>query len=91
MVINMKFKTKTELEKHREENANNRDASCFSEAYSNGLDDAFKSFKERIEFYKKYDDVPFQLKEDNYNLWLEFGNSGMMFVDWLFDYCFKDV
>jgi len=87
----MKFKTKEELKEEYYNTDKYGYQSRDSEFADIVLELAFKSFAERVKFYKKYDDVPFQLKEDNYNLWLEFGNSGMMFEDWLFDYCFKDI
>jgi len=47
----MKFKTKEELDKESGE-TNIPDARCI--AYREGLNDSFKSFGERIRFYKNY-------------------------------------
>jgi len=65
----------------------------------------FKSFAERIEFYKKYANNPMLYikdKQENYKLVKQFviGNifdemkaiaCGFDYNDWLFDYCFGDV
>ena len=76
------------------------------ESFGTGVDDAFKSFAERIEFYKKYKisiskflkDYP-EFKEE-LDIYIIEGapsdigwhvNANRGFCDWLFDYCFGDV
>ena len=101
----MKFKSKEELLRNKEKNANSRDASCFSDSYSNGIEDAFMTFKQRINFYNKYKNCSFvQLGRDqpealeslkNY-LEDKFGNEDYLpsyeqWNTWLFQYCFGDI
>jgi len=89
----MKFKTKEELLNK-----------VTDDGYIGGIEDAFKSFAERVEFYKKY--------RDNYKLLIKDVKSGKApqdctidflsyigkkkwydkdYNNWLFDYCFGDV
>ena len=70
-----------------------------------GIDDAFKSFKERIDFYKKYKRAIYGSFQKDYpvlwKLWLKYleedgdrmweRHNEQLFSDWLFDYCFGDV
>ena len=86
----MKFKTKEELieiEKH-----------CLRQPRENATIRAFKSFAERVEFYKKYASrkALFQLEQnDAFKKCLEEISDEKFDVlhynGWLFDYCFGDV
>jgi len=77
-----------------------------NEIYRTPINDAFKSFAERVEFYKKWKDNPNGLAIDGTNIFNRFAdwfneNYGVKhirtktfddkFNDWLFDYSFKDV
>jgi hypothetical protein len=81
----MKFKTKEELLNKVTDDG--------------GIEDAFKSFVERIEFYKKYvDDTKLFCNEQTNILKEEHlldSDIEMMMAsewrDWLFNYCFGDV
>ena len=57
------------------------------------IDFIFKSFAERVEFYKKYEDEPERLKSesDAWKEWCKTLRIKEAFNDWLFDYCFGDV
>ena len=57
-------------------------------AYSEGIDATFKSFTERVEFYKKYRNNDWCNELRNY--WTT-RPCGISWNDWLFDYCFGDV
>ena len=102
----MKFKTKEDLLRNKEKNANSRDASCFSDSYSNGIEDAFMTFKERIEFYNRYRSKQYSFNDDypdSYRIYTHewwkikkaiFPNkleNDEIFNVWLFQYCFGDI
>ena len=68
-----------------------------------GLDLAFKTFKERVEFYKKYshpntnvsykEDIPLEIIKQ-YDIYLKtknFIHTVLTWNNWLFDYCFGDI
>jgi hypothetical protein len=81
----MKFKTKEELLNKVTDDG--------------GIEDAFKSFVERIEFYKKYADDTELFCNEQTNILKEErlldSDIEMMMAseyrDWLFDYCFGDM
>jgi len=91
----MKFKTKEELMKN----------DGIFRTYYGGINDAFKSFAEPIDFFRKYQGRPLKLwretnilqKEENCHSLVEveekfcIGSSCINFDSWLFDYCFKHV
>jgi len=92
------FKTKEELKKEQHNLGLNM--------FDCGIEKAFNSFAERVEFYKKYHndveqfmrDFSGLIKEKYYNeLWLNHHNYHSDyehwngFNSWLFDYCFQDV
>lgn len=95
----MKFKTKEDLELPN--------TGYIRWKYNEGLDDAFKSFAERVEFYKRYRVMPHLLKKEDteaFNKWVKWANKNELnpwftreefnsydFQCWLFDYCFSDV
>ena len=90
----MKFKTKEELE--RSKFTFDKIHQMF---YGTGLDDAFKSFAERVDFYKKYEDseTAFELDcPDAYEEYLKTDRHHHYVIEkefrnWLFNYCFGDV
>ena len=74
-------------------------------AYCYGIDDAFESFKERVEFYKKYEMNVLRFVEDypefreKLDIYIIEGapcdvtwhmSASEGFKSWLFDYCFGD-
>jgi len=59
-------------------------------SYDAGIKDAFESFAERVEFYKKYKLNTGLITEELKNEFKSNGN-GRKWNDWLFDYCFGDV
>jgi len=90
------FKTKEELKL-----TENDDPTKMYRLYNKGINDAFKSFAERVEFYKKW-------KDDMYEFWREYHSKLTLkekkemavvleyrafdsYNDWLFDHCFGDV
>ena len=92
----MKFKTKEEL---------NKKHSYPENTTHYVVEDCFDSFKERIEFFKKYRNQSNDF-DDNFelqDLWnkhckirqkeagINLPLSMLAFNDWLFDYCFGDV
>ena len=93
----MKFKTKEEILK----NIERMPKSNYKEGYIDGINGAFKSFAERIVFYKKYEDRieafhdihggelnKEDLKEVSSCLEWECFEA---FNKWLFNYCFGDI
>ena len=108
----MKFKTKEELNNiltEVKDMTSNQNGTNFDKGYSLGFktatDVAFKSFAERVEFYKRYKMPEELIANKTYNdymytlvFWDEqqklckiFLESEKGFNDWLFDYCFGDV
>jgi hypothetical protein len=89
-MIEMNFKTKEKLKQKTDKEVY---------WYFNGIDDAFESFAERVEFYKKYvDDTKLFCNEQTNILKEEHlldSDIEMMMAseyrDWLFNYCFGDV
>jgi len=79
----LKFKTKEEL--LSEQNG--------IKSYGQGLDDAFKSFAERVEFYKKYKDLYYTPSQKIWEKYIKYHTKHLEigWKDWLFDYCFGDV
>lgn len=98
----MNFKTKEDL---YQEEIDDVDTSVLS--FNCGLDEAFKSFAERIVFCKKYRYMPHLLETDEsdiYDQWTRYANKNLIesnwtldafipceFEDWFFDYCLGDV
>ena len=81
----MKFKTKEELMKTYNPECDNEKI-----GYDIGIYDAFKSFAERVEFYKKYKDWDWCKELETQ--WKERKEKYIgKWNDWLFDYCFGDV
>ena len=72
--------------------------SNFRDGHKHGVEKAFESFVERVEFYKKYKDNPISLKMDYpkfYNLWEDILKPKKVSMEdyrnWLFSYCFKEL
>ena len=99
----MKFKTKEELIADK---YNHGIGLAYQNGEESGIIIAFKSFAERVEFYKKYDFEPAQLNidypdivkkyEKEWDTIIGYGIDDKCFdygayTDWLFDYCFGDV
>jgi len=94
----MKFKTKEELRKVRDLKVPQHKF-----YYNSGLSDAFESFAERVEFYKKYlynpiefyFNIPFKdldiTRAEFREKYCSTYTPPLSFSAWLFDYCFKDV
>ena len=76
------------------------------EGYNQGVDDAFESFAERVEFYKKYIVSTKNIKINHLiggmysiDLWDNFPDLVKQYLkqdekdynEWLFDYCFRDM
>ena len=69
--------------------------------YKIGINKAFKSFAERVEFYKDYKNNEEMLSRGKTKeIWKQYPNRGNIpynaitlknYNDWLFDYCFGDV
>ena len=78
------FKTKEEL-KEEHWNENRYPPNCTS--YDEGVNDAFKSFAERVEFYKKYYNNRDKFCQDYPDEW----DIKIEFDWWLFSYCFGDI
>jgi hypothetical protein len=98
-VLKMKFKTKKELEDKRFPMLPTNDEEWdHYETYGQGLDDAFKSFAERLEFYRKFsgfldDDLTQEekkIKKELVNKWFP-DEFKIEYDDWLFHYCFDGV
>lgn len=91
----MKFKTREHLHK----NIHSKKFPENTLSYDLGIDNAFDSFKERLEFYKRYEDKwDLLMKEESliYDMWREIVLSVEIHVmpkynDWLFNYCFGDI
>jgi len=90
----MKFRTKEELKQDKKINYG------YYDLYTEALDLAFKSFKERIDFFKKFHDSPFHLQEKHPKTYEKFENQitlginglqGKGYREWFFDYCFGDI
>ncbi len=62
----------------------------FYDGYNKGVEETFKSFAERVEFYKRYRDNPHLFRMKHNNLWDSIKDEEV-FEHWLFNYCFKDV
>ena len=99
----MKFKTKEELmedtfPKTIENIYITTEEKCYRINYLNGLNQAFNSFAERVEFYKKYRDDITQFENDypkikqvkTFDVFDDVQRN-VVFNYWLFDYCFEDV
>ena len=96
------FKTKEELKVDLKDPCSDWDRDG---GFNVGISEAFKSFAERVEFYKKYQDDEFFLRDENpeiYDLWIEYIEAGHThknnpirqqydYNHWLFDYCFGDI
>jgi hypothetical protein len=88
------FKSKEQLLKKEDEFF---DDLC--SGYNTGILVAFKSFSERIEFYKTYRDNRFGLEKEHPEinkiatdyLWVIEKKEGWCYNEWLFAYCFGDV
>jgi len=105
----MKFKTKEELIKNIKKilrGYGDKEARAYEGGYSDGIDHSFKSFAERVEFYKKYRYEPQTLWDDESELYekicikimgrlttpISWGKTDREFYrELLFDYCFSDV
>ncbi|MFW6130157.1 MAG: hypothetical protein ACOC56_03160 [Atribacterota bacterium] len=104
----MKFKTKAELidEHEPSESTTHNVAWIGFDGYRDGVDEAFKNFKERIDFYKKYKNSMEEFSDEYQSLYKEmcmkikgrvqtecaFSHYDKeKYRDWLFDYCFGDV
>lgn len=106
----MKFKSKKDLMNEKygiQINTNNweQEKVIESDGFIKGLDYAFKSFKERLDFYESYkDNAMVQLSRDHpeaiQNLVKSkpehFGVDNIILTDkrwneWLFQYCFGDI
>ena len=101
----MKFKTKGFLLKEisSDDFCDDFERGC-NQGEEVGIDKAFKSFTERVEFYKKYKyaiygNVQKDLPE-LYSNWCDYLEdrgeeyeryNEQKFSDWLFDYCFGDI
>jgi len=105
----LKFKTKEDLlnKKYGVQKYNpstlEPETNIEADGYMKALDDTFESFKERIEFYKKYsvaggnfrNDFPEEYKKfdkilNERNITNPIANN-CMWLHWLFDYCFGDI
>lgn len=95
------FKSKEELiEEYGPEEGDENATWDIREYGAECINKAFKSFAERVEFYKKYKDNPLELQSKETAIflkWLKLHNEGDFhtqeeldndFNDWLFDYCF---
>jgi hypothetical protein len=90
------FKSKEEL-KQKPLRGGNLSESRYQ--FNCGVDSAFKSFSERIEFYKTYRDNRFGLEKEHPEinkiatdyLWVIEKKEGWCYNEWLFAYCFGDV
>lgn len=88
------FKSKEELLTKEDEFFDDLDS-----GYNTGILVAFKSFVERVEFYKKYYRVQTALKEQHPKIYKKYKQiketkttiAYIRYEDWLFDFCFKDV
>jgi hypothetical protein len=82
----VKFKKKKDLYRWPEEEPNDGSYNC-------GVDAAFSSFKERVDFFYKYFNDMLKFKEEQKQLWKEywFNNKHTPFPIWLTDYCFGDL
>ena len=67
----MKFKTKEEVMLDQDG----------YESYGTGVDRAFESFAERIEFYKKYRDNKYQFEKDYKKQFMVYYKSQMKIID----------
>ena len=85
----MKFKTKEELIRK-----------ATDEGYIGGVEEAFKSFAERVKFYKRYESKESMLWQEQRDIWDKCPNKNNVpynaislreYNRWLFDYCFGDV
>ena len=59
--------------------------------YNIAINKAFKSFAERVEFYKKYTDDEESLFDEQEEIWKKWKKTSRVYNYWLFDYCFGDV
>jgi len=91
------FKTKEELKGAEPYHPDEFDSGCHI-GRENAVDDCFESFKERVEFYKKYrltyeEDTSGMvfLSNDQPDAYEEYRKSGFDYNLWLFDYCFGDI
>jgi len=64
------FKTKEELKEFTQNQ--NGEHSPYWVGFNKGLDVAFKSFAERVEFYKKYSGKPLVFGDENLDLFAKF-------------------
>jgi len=106
----LKFKSREELLKKKlrimdECSDSDRDGS-WNNGISIGINDAFESFAERVEFYKKYIVSTKNIKINHLiggmysiDLWDNFPDLVKQYLkqdekdynEWLFDYCFRDM
>lgn len=100
----MKFKTKEDLKLKKNIPVGEIDDFCHGMRF--GVAVSFKSFAERVEFYKKYKDddlhqfiidYPEKSKKESIkgisiiNLEIRQAIGYFYWNDWLFDYCFGDI
>ena len=91
----MKFKTKEELIADK---YNHGIGLAYQNGEESGIIIAFKSFAERVKFYKKYrltydEDTSGMifLQNDYKEIYEEYRKANYDYNLWLFDYCFGDV
>ena len=81
------FKTKEELIQDIEIYMDKPDTATCVIFYNDGVKEAFESFAERVEFYKKYHNHRDKFNKDYPDKW----NIKIEFNWWLFDYCFGGI
>jgi len=103
----MKFKTKGFLLKEisSDDFCDDFERGCY-QGEETGIDKAFESFRERRDFYKKYESRPMDLEREQietYNDWTKYKQDissfdyqpliyrMSIFNNWLFKYCFGDI
>ena len=100
----MKFKTKEDLCKNLEWSEHG--TNDYPGGYTEGVDDAFESFAERVAFYDKYEGDMNKLFEEQKGIYVKYTEEWnkikkfifpnkleniLLFNHWLFKYCFGDV
>jgi len=70
----MNFKTKEGIKQEEKDNIcpHLLSEKMFVDGFNNGVDSAFKSFAEHVEFYKKYRTNPDDLYKDERDIWNKF-------------------
>ena len=100
----MNFKTKDDIIKSTQSNISPFQERHFNNGVKEGVDESFKSFAERIEFYQKYEDRNWDnltqpeeyIREKLVNTWTDFnakqdtGNE-IDFDVWLYNHCFGNM